>query len=286
MHRLIALALLLPLAASAVPVQLTHQGRLLDAAGGPINGAQTIAIGLYASLEATEPVWSESFAQTRLDDGYFSLTLGSDEAGNPLDHTLLDQAGFVGVRVDALELGTRQRLTSVPRAAQAEVAGHADTAELAEEALHALEADSAATADLAEEALHALEADTADSAGTADLAEEALHALEADTANSAGTADLADEALHALDADTADVAAALSGVSTATIATAGTYGITTHSCAWSACTDAPSATSCPASHQVVTRVAISEMHGDQAPCGNLDDYRVYCCSLRVVVPGR
>ena len=45
--RAIVLALLLPSAALAVPVQLNHQGRLLDTAGTPLSGAHTLDFAFY-----------------------------------------------------------------------------------------------------------------------------------------------------------------------------------------------------------------------------------------------
>lgn len=99
------------------------------------------------------------------------------------------------------------------------VAGHATTADSADEAAHAYDADSAGVAasayvaDSSDEAAHAYDADSAGvaaSAYVADSADEAAHAYDADSAGvaaSAYVADSADEAAHAYDADSAGVAA-------------------------------------------------------------------------------
>ena len=64
--RLVAL-LSLTASASAAPVQLHHQVRLLDAAGGPVNGEHGLSVVLYDSATSGNAVFSESFTLTLQD---------------------------------------------------------------------------------------------------------------------------------------------------------------------------------------------------------------------------
>jgi hypothetical protein len=101
----------------ATPVQVVHHARLLDAAGAPVNGPRTVTVGVYASADATQALWSESFPVT-LADGYFTALLGSDTVDNPLhDHVFDGSPRYVGVSVvGSGALGPRQLLGAVPAA--------------------------------------------------------------------------------------------------------------------------------------------------------------------------
>jgi hypothetical protein len=123
------LSLLLALAASApalaVPMQLTHQGRLSDSAGVPLDGSYQLQVALYADASGGAPLWSDTVSAT-LDQGAFSVVLGSD-SGNPLESTLFDgSVRWFGLAVDAEpELPQRIAMVSVPYAVRA---GEADVA--------------------------------------------------------------------------------------------------------------------------------------------------------------
>ena len=47
--------------ALAVPTSLTHQGRLLDGDGRPVEGDHTLAINLYDASTGGDLVWSETY---------------------------------------------------------------------------------------------------------------------------------------------------------------------------------------------------------------------------------
>jgi hypothetical protein len=106
-------------AALAADVTLTHQGRLLDGVGTPIEGATTIDVGLYGQASGGVALFSQSTPLT-LNDGYYTVSLG------PLDAGLL--AGDVWVEVDVVgtDLGSRSPLGSVPQAAFSHTAATAD----------------------------------------------------------------------------------------------------------------------------------------------------------------
>jgi hypothetical protein len=123
---------LLTTTASAAPIQLGHQGRLLDSFGGPVDGSHTLEITLRDAED--DVVYSETFTNYNVEAGYYSVIL---ENGTPsLDSSLLDSPPlYVGVSVDHQDLGMRSLLLSVPYAAQAETAQHAVQADVAETAV-------------------------------------------------------------------------------------------------------------------------------------------------------
>jgi hypothetical protein len=129
MTRLFVAALgVVPLAALAVPLQLSHTARLVDALGTPINGAHTLTVALYDELGAV--VHDETLPVT-VADGYVTVVLGANPA-DPLQSSDLQHTEvWVGLTVDSgPELSPRQRLLSAPYAVRADYAasaGNADT---------------------------------------------------------------------------------------------------------------------------------------------------------------
>lgn len=104
------LLLALPAVALAVPITTSHQGRLLDSTGTPIDSERSVTI----NLTSPQGTWT-STTNTPFSDGYYALALGSDS--NPLDHALLTDAELT-ITIDgtAFDLGS---LTTVPQAASA-----------------------------------------------------------------------------------------------------------------------------------------------------------------------
>jgi len=117
---LLAAVVALCLAASApaqVPHLVSYQGRLTDAAGAPVpNGQYSMVFTIYNNFAG---VWQETHASVAVDDGLFSVLLGSG------DHTLfgdLDETEFVlnppismGIRVgNDPTLSPRTTFTSTP----------------------------------------------------------------------------------------------------------------------------------------------------------------------------
>jgi len=113
----IALGLCVPLSAVAVPMQLVHQGRLVDAAGGPIHGARSTTFSLYSSPTATLADWSETESVSYVA-GYYTAVLGDR---TPLPSALFASGDplYVQVTVEGTALGARTPLASVPFAIQA-----------------------------------------------------------------------------------------------------------------------------------------------------------------------
>ena len=71
--------LALPTAALAVPMEFTHQGRLLDSTGSALASGDLI-FSLYAEQSGGTALWSETHSSVSLDGGFYSLQLGADQA--------------------------------------------------------------------------------------------------------------------------------------------------------------------------------------------------------------
>jgi hypothetical protein len=98
-------------ASAAVPLGITHQGRLYAADNQPVNRTLAVKFSFYDSPEAEMPVWTEVHL-VDFEDGYFSVRLGEMV---PLDPSMLDSVRFLGVTVgDDDELSPRAEVGSVP----------------------------------------------------------------------------------------------------------------------------------------------------------------------------
>ncbi|MFT6143166.1 MAG: hypothetical protein ACJAZO_000511 [Myxococcota bacterium] len=100
--------------ATAVPLELTHQGRVLNATGVPLNGASAMTVGVYAASTGGSALWTETFSSVDIDDGRYHLQL-----------TALESADFDGstryleVAVDGIIQLPRTPILSVPYAIRA-----------------------------------------------------------------------------------------------------------------------------------------------------------------------
>jgi hypothetical protein len=110
-------------AALASPVQLGHQGRLVDSSGAAVDGPHSVTVTVYKSATSTLPadvVHQETFASLPVDDGFFAVTLGASPS-NLLDSSELDVTElWVGARLDGGTELPRMRLWWSPRAAIAD----------------------------------------------------------------------------------------------------------------------------------------------------------------------
>ena len=115
--RSLFLTLLLPLAASAAPLEIAHQGRLLDSTGSAVDGAHDVTVRIYDESGATTAVWEDTFSVT-LDNGFYGLVLGSGKALEA--SAFADDSLWVGIELDSDgELTDRIGLSSVPYALNA-----------------------------------------------------------------------------------------------------------------------------------------------------------------------
>lgn len=112
---LFAMSLSLAAPASAVPLDLNHQGRLLDAGGAPIHGTHLVDLGLADASSGGSVTWLVDDASVPFDDGYFSLALPDVPAA-----TFAAGDRWLAVRVDnGAELLPRVPMSAVPWAIRA-----------------------------------------------------------------------------------------------------------------------------------------------------------------------
>ena len=67
--------------ANAVPLQVTHQGRLLDSSGASVTGVHILSFKIYDDETAGIQLWSENQV-VAFNNGYYSVILGTDEQNN------------------------------------------------------------------------------------------------------------------------------------------------------------------------------------------------------------
>jgi hypothetical protein len=107
---------LIPAAASAVPLQLTHTGRLIDASGRPVSGAHTVDVRVHDHATAGAVVWSSGPITVTFTDGHYAVVLGADGS---LEASDFDGARFLDVVLDGTPMAPREAIRSVPYAIQA-----------------------------------------------------------------------------------------------------------------------------------------------------------------------
>ena len=113
--------------ALAVPVEMNHQGRLVDSSGIGLTGSHMLTFRVHDASTGGNVLWSE-IAVANFDNGYYSIQLGQN---TPLDSTVLEQYPlWMEVQVDGnAPMTPRYGLSSVPFAFVSEVAEVAKTVE-------------------------------------------------------------------------------------------------------------------------------------------------------------
>ena len=129
-------ALLLGSTAHAIPAQFTHQGRLLDAEGAPLEGEATITFRVTDSESGGTALWEDAVT-VPLTNGFYSAVLGTSD-DNPLDTTTLSQAPvWLELQLEGeAAMFPRSAINAVPYATMATVAeevagGPVDASEIA-----------------------------------------------------------------------------------------------------------------------------------------------------------
>ncbi len=117
MHRftLLTALVLAPLVASAVPTTLSHQGRLLDATGAPLDGDHDVTFRIYDVETGGAAVYEDAQVDVMFDGGYYAVELTG------VDDTVADGGAlFLALVVDGgTELPIRVPINSVPYALRA-----------------------------------------------------------------------------------------------------------------------------------------------------------------------
>lgn len=111
-----------------VPNYVNYQGRLTDDGGLPITGSQLLKFKIYGSPSGDDSLWSSSFRAVEINDGLFSIQLGSVV---PLPDDLFtgDAARYLGITVDTdAEFLPRIQFITVPYSYHAVLADSAITA--------------------------------------------------------------------------------------------------------------------------------------------------------------
>ena len=127
---------------AAVPDFVTFSGRLSDGTGWGMSGEVDLVFTLYDAETAGTALWEQSFTTVRIDDGYFSVTLGegTDLVANQPAAVITVFEAYDEVWIGLAEqgyadFGPRKQIGSVPyaiRSIHADTAIHANTATLAE----------------------------------------------------------------------------------------------------------------------------------------------------------
>jgi hypothetical protein len=93
-----------------VPPTLTHQGRLFDDMGAPVNDTFPVSFAIHDSPNSDVPLWTETLDVT-FEDGYFSVSLGSVNGfGSLFD----GQDLYLEIGVGGGALTPRSLIASVP----------------------------------------------------------------------------------------------------------------------------------------------------------------------------
>jgi hypothetical protein len=95
---------------------MPHSGRLLDSAGGPVEGAHDLTVQLTDASGGE--LWSDTFTDVPLQNGYFALVLGSGVALETQD--LASDAVNIGIMVDGGAVQSTTPMSSVPFAIRTE----------------------------------------------------------------------------------------------------------------------------------------------------------------------
>ena len=209
-----------------IPGEMSLQGVITDSTGVGLIGTVELTFRLFLAESGGAVIWSEVHPAVMLDDGIYSVALGSI---TPFAGAAVDFSAPYWLETDvdtgggAETLSPRVPLRSVAYAFRSGVADSAALAQRADTASHALVADTVLSSIQVDTTAFAFEAGTAQFAFDADSAQHALVAdtvlasIQVDTtafAFEAGTAQFAfdaDSAQHAVIADTALFALAAQG---------------------------------------------------------------------------
>lgn len=116
---LLAVLLLVPAVAEAVPLQLAHHGQLLDADGDPITGTQNITFRLWDADTGGSEVWSEVIS-VAVVEGHYSALLNLGSVGRD---TLRDEPSlWLELEIGGSPLLPRQPVAASPYALVADTA--------------------------------------------------------------------------------------------------------------------------------------------------------------------
>jgi hypothetical protein len=116
----LAISLLMSTSALAVPLELSHQGRLFDDSGVPLNGAHDLTLALHNAPAGGNLLWMDTFTDVTFDHGYYNIQLGSSAAltAGPFDGDDV----YLELAINSAPALSRTRIVSVPFAVRAQSA--------------------------------------------------------------------------------------------------------------------------------------------------------------------
>ncbi len=114
----ITISLFVTSASAAVPQMLTYQGRLTNSSGAPLTEVVALTCRIYTDSLGTTTLWTEVHPTVSVDDGLFTVVLGSVV---PIPGSVFTgEIRWLGIQVDAdTELRPLRPLLSAPEAFQA-----------------------------------------------------------------------------------------------------------------------------------------------------------------------
>ncbi|MFA6434209.1 MAG: hypothetical protein WCW52_05890, partial [Elusimicrobiales bacterium] len=105
-------------AAQSTPSLISFQGRLTDALNNPLAGSYNFDFAVYAAQTGGVPLWSETQNGVTVANGVLAAELGSN---TPIPYSVFSSAQrYLEITVNGTTLSPRQRLLSVPYAANAQ----------------------------------------------------------------------------------------------------------------------------------------------------------------------
>jgi len=120
-------------AAADVPDLLPVQGLLTDTDGNPIDEPTDITFTLYDDKTGTNALWTDTFADVDVVDGFFTVYMGTNKALN-FASLITNAEIWLGMAVESDSEMERFQLSSVPFAVQAQVCERVGT--LTEDAIN------------------------------------------------------------------------------------------------------------------------------------------------------
>jgi hypothetical protein len=126
---LVAWTFAISASAQSVPTVVNYQGRLTDNSPlqEPISETVEITFSIYGSLVGSDLLWTETWASVQVNDGIFSVLLGSN--GSPIPASVFSggTTRYLEIEVENEVLSPRQQLGAAGWAAQAEKASDSDS---------------------------------------------------------------------------------------------------------------------------------------------------------------
>ncbi len=112
------------MALGQVPATIAYQGRLLDAAGTPVQGTVDLRFAVFEALNTTTPLWCEN-QRIGLSDGYYAVQLGTGAicpSSGQIGAAFSGGERYLEIAVNGSVLSPRQQVGAVPYALSAQTA--------------------------------------------------------------------------------------------------------------------------------------------------------------------